>query len=211
MEDVLNIRDLLEVTLRFKGYPVTTARHGREALEKVRAETPALIITDILMPQMDGFGMAQEIRRDPKTRHIPIIMISATYVSKGDREFALRMGAVRFLEKPVATDEFLLTVAEILTQGPPEIPDPLSDLDFYQGYQARLQRKLAQKNNQIARTTRLLDSLGEEHKPAFERILAEEKLHRDTIRKELKNLETLLQQAGKDVDSPPDAATGGQG
>jgi CheY-like chemotaxis protein len=118
VEDVSNIRELLDVTLTFKGYPVRTAADGEEALRIIAEERPALVISDILMPNLDGFGLIQRIRIDPKTRDIPIIMISATYVSEQDREFALKLGAVRFLEKPVDTDEFLLTVAEIMTQGP---------------------------------------------------------------------------------------------
>jgi CheY-like chemotaxis protein len=188
VEDVPNIRHLLEVTLRFKGYPVVTAGHGNEALELIREQRPALVITDILMPQLDGFGLAQKIRVDPEMQDIPIIMISATYVSKADREFALKLGAVRFLEKPVDTDEFLLTVAEILTQGPPEIPPPIPDQDFFVEYQKRLKRKLHQKNSQIQRTTRLLESLSDEQKPAFEAILQEELAQREMLQRELVEL-----------------------
>jgi CheY-like chemotaxis protein len=193
VEDVPNIRELLEVTLSFKGYPVLTARHGREALEKIAAERPALIISDILMPHLDGFGLTQRLRIDPKTRDIPIILISATYVSKEDREFALKLGAIRFLEKPVDTDEFLLTVAEILTQGPPQIPAPIPNEQFYKDYAARLEQKLEQKNKQIARTNRLLATLPDDQKATFEAILQEEVGHRDAIQGELNDLNELLE------------------
>ena len=56
VEDVPNVLELLEVTLRFKGYPVETARNGQEALDAIIRERPALIITDILMPKMDGMA-----------------------------------------------------------------------------------------------------------------------------------------------------------
>jgi CheY-like chemotaxis protein len=196
VEDVPNIRQLLEVTLSFKGYPVITARHGEEALEKVAEERPALIISDIMMPHMDGFGMTQKIRIDPKTRNIPIILISATYVSPEDREFALKLGAVRFLEKPVDTDEFLLTVAEILTQGPPSIPTPISNREFYTGYLERLETKLIHKNRQIARTKRLLETLPREQQPTFHAILREELEHRNNIQRELEELQRLLDEMG---------------
>jgi len=192
VEDVSNIRDLLEITLSFKGYPVVTAKNGEDALEKMAQERPTLVISDILMPSLDGFGLCHRIRINPETRDIPIILISATYVSPEDREFALKMGAVRFLEKPVDTDEFLLTVAEILTQGPPSLPEPMNDLEFYEGYRDRLENKLRHKNSQIARTKRLLESLPTEQKPAFENLLQDEYSQRTSIQGELEEVYRLL-------------------
>ena len=144
------------------------------------------------MPIMDGFDLCQRIRGTPETSDIPIILISATYVTPEDRAFALRLGAVRFLEKPVDTDEFLLTVAEILTQGVPPIPAPMSDRDFYLGYRERLETKLKQKSKQIARTLRLLETLPDEQKPPFQKILEEETSHRDTIQSELEQIRRVL-------------------
>ncbi|RME08087.1 MAG: response regulator [Anaerolineae bacterium] len=192
VEDVPHILELLAVTLRFKGYPVVTAANGEEAMEQIARERPALVITDILMPRMDGFALLHNLRKDPTTRQIPVIFLSATYVSPEDREFALRLGAARFLEKPVDTAEFLLTVAEILTQGPPELPPPLSEREFYQGYRERLEHKLGQKAQQIARTERLLETLPEEQKPTFEALLQEARQHYDEIQAELEELYTIL-------------------
>src|SRR5512144_2603587 len=87
VEDVPNILELLEVALRFKGYPVITARNGQEALERIDQIVPSLIITDILMPKMDGWAMVQRLRANPHLSHIPIIFLSATYVAPDDREF----------------------------------------------------------------------------------------------------------------------------
>ena len=139
VEDVPNILDLLAVTLRFKGYPVITAPNGQEALERIAEQRPALVITDILMPKMDGFALMHKLRTDPKTNQIPVVFLSATYVTPEDKAFALSLGAARFLEKPVDTEEFLLTVAEILTQGPPTVPAPMAQDKFYQGYRERLE------------------------------------------------------------------------
>lgn len=192
VEDVPHILELLAVTLRFKGYPVVTAADGEEALALVARERPALVITDILMPRMDGFALLHNLRQDPTTRQIPVIFLSATYVTPQDREFALRLGAARFMEKPVDTAEFLLTVAEILTQGPPKLPPPLSEREFYLGYRERLEHKLSQKAQQIARTKRLLDTLDEEQRPAFEALLAEARLHQTEIQAELDELYKIL-------------------
>jgi CheY-like chemotaxis protein len=197
VEDIPNVLELLEVTLRFKGYPVVTARNGQEAVEVILREHPALVITDILMPKMDGYALAQRIRTDPKMRHIPVIFLSATYITPEDKAFALSLGAVRFLEKPVDTEEFLLTIAEILTGGPTSVPEPMSDQEFYQGYRGRLEAKLRHKITQITRTERLLQTLAPEQKPAFEALLAEARVHRDEIQNELDDLFKLLEQVKK--------------
>ncbi len=194
VEDIPNVLELLEVTLRFKGYPVVTARNGQEALECVNREHPALVITDILMPKMDGYALAHKLRTDVRTRRIPIIFLSATYVTPEDKAFALSLGAVRFLEKPVDTEEFLLTIAEILTSGPATIPEPMSEEEFYAGYRERLENKLRHKSTQIARTERLLQTLPENQKPAFEALLAEARGHLSEIRTELDTLYKLLDQ-----------------
>ncbi|MEW5873435.1 MAG: response regulator [Chloroflexota bacterium] len=194
VEDVPHILELLEVTLRFKGYPVTTARNGQEALDFIAKEHPALVITDILMPKLDGFALVHRLRTDPKTSGIPIIFLSATYVTPEDKAFAMSLGAVRFLEKPVDTEEFLITVAEVLTAGPSTLPKPLNTRDFYKGYRDRLEHKLRHKITQIQRTERLLETLPEEQKPAFKALLEEAYSHRNEIQHELDELYRLLEQ-----------------
>jgi len=194
VEDIPNVLELLEVTLRFKGYPVITAHNGQEALEKIARERPAMVITDILMPKMDGFSLAQNLRTNTRTRSLPIVFLSATYVTPEDKAFALSLGAVRFLEKPVDTEEFLLTVAEVLTSGPGTLSEPLGEKEFYQGYRERLESKLRHKNVQISRTERLLQTLPDEQKPAFNTLLKEARSHRDEIQAELNELYSLLDQ-----------------
>ena len=192
VEDVPNILELLTVTLRFKGYPVITARNGVEALEIIAKEHPALIITDILMPKMDGYAFVQKLRKDVKTHDIPIIFLSATYVTPEDKTFALSLGASRFIEKPIDTEDFLLTIAELLTQGPSTIPQPLEDDEFYVGYRQRLENKLRHKNTQIIRTERLLKTLPEEQVASFGQLLDQANRDRDQIRVELAEIQKIL-------------------
>jgi CheY-like chemotaxis protein len=194
VEDVPNVMELLDVTLRFKGYPVITARNGQEALDKIAANHPALIITDILMPKMDGYALAHRLRTDPQTRSIPIIFLSATYVTPEDKDFALSLGAARFIEKPIDTEEFLLTVAELLTEGPDKLPRPLPERDFYTGYRERLEHKLRHKNTQISRTERLLTTLPVGQRPAFESLLKQAVSDRDEIQAELNEVYAILDQ-----------------
>ena len=192
VEDTPNVLELLEVALRFKGYPVVSARDGQEAMERVAEERPALVITDILMPKMDGYTLAHNLRKNPRTAQIPIIFISATYITPEDKNFALNLGAMRFIEKPIDTEDFLLTVAEILTQGVPNTVQPMDEEAFFKGYRERLESKLRHKSTQITRTERLLQTLTDEQKPAFETLLKQVINDRDEIQAELNQLVRIL-------------------
>ncbi|HEX6270819.1 MAG TPA: response regulator [Anaerolineales bacterium] len=197
VEDVPNVLELLEVTLRFKGYAVITARNGEEALQAISQQRPALIITDILMPKMDGYAFVQKLRLNPETRAIPVVFLSATYVTPEDRDFALSLGAAHFMEKPIDTEDFLLTVAELVTQQPFTEPRPLDMERFYAGYRTRLENKLRHKNTQIARAERLLTTLPADQKPAFEALLQQSVRDRDEIQTELDNIYKTIDELNK--------------
>ena len=114
VDDIPDILKLLDATLQFKGYRVVTASNGQEALEAIERERPALVIADILMPQMDGFSLLHRIRLDPETRMIPVVFLSATYVAAEDKDFARALGVTRFIEKPVDQYEFAFKVRKVL-------------------------------------------------------------------------------------------------
>src|SRR6266540_506740 len=156
VEDDPDILKLLDATLTFRGYRVITARNGKEGLEAIKVKRPAIVIADIMMPKLDGFGLAHRIRINPETRDIPVVFITATYVAREDREFALHIGATRFLQKPVDLEKFLITIAELLEQGMPAVIKPLNEFDFYDEYRRRLEAKLEEKTKQIARDEHLL-------------------------------------------------------
>jgi hypothetical protein len=102
------------------------------------------------------------------------------------------------MEKPIDTEDFLLTVAELVTQQPFTTPHPLDMEKFYAGYRTRLESKLRHKNTQIARAERLLATLPLDQKPAFEALLQQSVHDRDEIQNELfdiyKTLEDLKKQ-----------------
>ncbi len=193
VEDVPNILELLDVTLRFKGYPVVTARNGEEALQIVPKDKPALVITDIMMPKMDGYTLAFNLRRNPETSAIPIIFLSATYVTPEDKDFAMSLGAVRFMEKPVDTEDFLLTVAETLTDGHGPLTPPMDKKQFIDGYRRRLEVKLGQKDAQILRNERLLETLPDSLKTSFEEMLKDNYAQRDQIQLELDEIYSRIE------------------
>jgi CheY-like chemotaxis protein len=193
VEDVPNVLELLEVTLRFKGYSVITATNGEEALKMLETQRPILIITDILMPKMDGYAFVQKLRLNPETRALPVVFLSATYVTPEDKEFALSLGAARFIEKPIDAEDFLLTIAELVTQQALEEPKPLDMEKFYNGYRTRLENKLRHKSTQIARAERLLPTLPPDQKPAFEALLQQSVHERDDIQQELSNIYNTIE------------------
>ena len=197
VEDIPNVLELLEVTLRFQGYEVISAHNGEEALNILETATPALIISDILMPKLDGFSMIQKLRVNPKTQNIPVIFLSATYVTPEDREFAMNLGASRFIEKPIDTEDFLLTIAELLSQEHITIPGPLPQPQFYSGYRARLETKLQHKNRQIARIERLLPTLDSDQKESFKTLYEQALRDRNEIQVELDAIKETIKNLHK--------------
>lgn len=169
VEDDPDILKLLETALTFDGYRVSTARNGAEGLAAVQKERPALVIADIMMPKLDGFGMVNRLRINPETRDIPVVFITATFVAPEDREFAENIGVAGFIQKPIDLQGFLATIRELLTQGARVAPEPLKDFEFYEGYRSRLEAKLAQKITQITRDELLLAStLSDEDRQAVQ-------------------------------------------
>jgi DNA-binding response OmpR family regulator len=197
VEDVPDILRLLEETLKFKGYNAVTARNGQEALDLIQRERPALVITDIMMPKLDGFGLVHRLRINPETRDLPVIFLTATYVALEDKAFALNIGVTRFIEKPVNFERFLETIDELLTQGVHSAPAPMNEADFYEGYRQRLEKKLIQKNTQIARDERLLSSLSEEEKPSFKASLQLAVNERDELQRLLDEIQMRIANTNK--------------
>ena len=197
VEDIPDILKLLEATLTFKGHRVVTARNGEEALEAMERERPALIITDILMPKMDGFSLVHRLRINPETRDIPVVFLSATYVAPEDKAFALNIGVTRFIEKPVALNEFVPIIEKLLEQGAHAAQETINDIDFYDGYRKRLEIKLNQKIIQIARDERLLETLSEEEKASFHTSLQLAKSEREEIQKLLDQIDEQIDKFSK--------------
>jgi len=192
VEDVPDILRLLEETLKFKGYNAVTARNGQEALDLIQRERPALVITDIMMPKLDGFGLVHRLRINPETRDLPVIFLTATYVALEDKAFALNIGVTRFMEKPVNFERFLETIDQLLTQGVHSAAAPMNEADFYEGYRQRLEKKLNQKITQIARDERLLASLSEEEKPSFRASLQLALNERDELQRLLEEIQMRI-------------------
>jgi len=193
VEDDPDIRNLLDTTLRFKQYRILTANNGKQGLELIQKEHPILVIADIMMPQLDGFGLVHRLRINPETRKIPVVFITATYVAPEDRAFALRIGATRFIQKPIELDVFLKIVNELIELGPHTMPEPLDEFKFYDGYRERLEVKLDEKVKQIANENHLLENRPDEDNQDMLASL------RHAIR-EKEELEVLLNEIRKQLE-----------
>ncbi len=115
-EDNEEGRYLLEALLRGVGYEVVAVGNGAEALERLQTQDFEIIITDILMPVMDGFQLCMNVKQDNRLRDIPFLFYSAAYVDELDEDLAMMMGAARFVRKPEDPEEFTKIIDEMMTE-----------------------------------------------------------------------------------------------
>lgn len=187
VEDLKHVREMLEITLGFRGYEVLTANNGEEALKVLMTTKPRLVITDILMPNMDGFSLVHQMRQMSTLSDVPIIFLSATYTKAEDYDFAEKLGADKFLKKPYNVDDLLMAVDTALTTRHESVR-PLDQKEFNQRHRERLEQKLKHKNELIERMEKLLDNLPLEQRTQFEALLKAEKKERDTVLSELTSI-----------------------
>src|SRR4051812_139198 len=123
-------RELLVTLLGYQGHRVLAACDGAEGLTRTRAERPDLIITDILMPELDGYALATHVRADPALAHIPIIFSTAIDLGAEVRQLAAAAGVAQIVMKPIEPEKMLAAVLAALASAPPvTLPTPTSGLD----------------------------------------------------------------------------------
>ncbi len=108
-EDNPDIMNVVAELLRAEGYHVTCAANGQEALEAFRREAPDLIVSDVMMPHLDGFGLLEAVRAHPHGTGVPFLFLSARSESAATT-LARRLGADDYLFKPFAVDELLIAI-----------------------------------------------------------------------------------------------------
>ncbi|MCZ8252574.1 MAG: Hpt domain-containing protein [Hylemonella sp.] len=118
VDDSITVRRVTQRLLRREGYRVALAADGLQALEQLAQERPAVVLSDIEMPRMDGFDLARNIRADAKLKDLPIIMITSRIAEK-HREHAQQLGVNHYLGKPYSEDELLALVKHYCTQDVP--------------------------------------------------------------------------------------------
>jgi len=139
----------LKALLGGNGYTVNACANGEDALEYLQKEKVDLIISDILMPVMDGFQLCRKIKADPKTAAIPLIFYTATYTGTQDEELAMKVGASRFVVKPCEPELMIRTIKEVTEEArkgeTAKNAQPASEEEVFKLYSERLVRKLEQK------------------------------------------------------------------
>jgi len=161
---------LLEELLKGSGYEVTSAANGAEALEKLHANGFNMIISDILMPVMDGYQLCREVKGTSELKDIPFIFYTATYTDEKDEKLAIRLGADRFLRKPEQWDDLLKTIQDVIRdvkKGRAKKPKTLvleDDKKIYKLYSERLVKKLEKKMLDLEREITERERAEEERK-----------------------------------------------
>ncbi len=120
VDDSLTVRRVTQRLLVREGYRVTTAKDGLDALEKLADERPAVLLSDIEMPRMDGFDLLRNVRADPALAGLPVVMITSRTAQK-HRELAAELGANHYLGKPYGEEELLSFVAQHAGAAAPDI------------------------------------------------------------------------------------------
>ncbi len=143
VEDDENSRQLLETVLLAKGYDVASFDNGLKALSYLQTTLVDLIISDILMPEMDGYGLCRAVKQNQTMQHIPIIFYTATYTSEQDKRFALSLGATKFLIKPMLMPDLTAIIDEVLQQNQPA--DLPKNRGLYRGSPLKLDKQHADR------------------------------------------------------------------
>ena len=107
-------RHLLNTLLKSNGYEVESACHGAEALDKARQNPPQLIISDLLMPRMDGYTLLRQCKADDQLKRIPFVVYTATYTDPKDKQLALSLGADAFILKPAEPADFIARISQVV-------------------------------------------------------------------------------------------------
>lgn len=117
VDDERDVTELVAFHLSRAGYDVITAASGREALDAVQRRRPDLIVLDLMLPDIDGFGICEILRRQPVTARIPIVILTA-WATNDARHFGLELGALDYLTKPFSPKELVQRVTRLLSLRP---------------------------------------------------------------------------------------------
>lgn len=163
VDDKEENRYYLSALLKSHGWQVESATDGGGALQLAKRKPPDLVISDLLMPVMDGYTLLRRWRSDPDLRSIPFVVYTATYSDPEDRQLALDMGADAFILKPLAPDEFIARIKEVQQPSAERksmVDTNRSSLDdtlVLRRYNETLVRKLEDKSEKLEQANQALE------------------------------------------------------
>jgi len=141
---------LLRAQLEGEGHTVVEAHNGVEALKVLDHQQVGAIVSDILMPVMDGYRLCNEVRKRERFRHLPFIAYTSTYVSPSDEKLSLDLGADRYLRKPASVEELMRTIEEALANPGRRPVAVIDQTDVLKEYSAGLVSKLEKRNVELS-------------------------------------------------------------
>ncbi len=151
VDDEAMNRKLAMLRLQDAGFVVETAPGGAEALEVARRSPPDAVLSDVLMPGMDGFGFCAALRQQPGLSHVPVVLLSSAFVDEADRRLAREMGASALLLRTADLQEAIQVLGEALRTGPPALA--VETLEVSDRHRERLHIQL---ERQVARNEALI-------------------------------------------------------
>lgn len=174
VDDVEENRYVLKKLLESGQNKIILAENGRDALKKAQNDLPDLIISDILMPVMDGYSLCKICKSDERLKHIPFVFYTSTYTDPKDEAFALKLGADLFLIKPQEPHIFVELLKDYIQDKHPAAlasHQPLgSEMEFFRQYNEVLYKKLEQKVVELEKTNQRLNQEIDEHRRAKEKL-----------------------------------------
>lgn len=167
VDDNADNLEMMEIVLKSNNYIISSAVNGRIALNMLEKEDFDLIISDILMPVMDGFQLCRECKSNPKLQSIPFVFYTATYIDYLDEEFAMSLGSQDFIRKPQEPEAFLMLIKNVIEKSKLQVPIPApinkDEKEILKLYSERLISKLEKKNldleNEVAAHKKTVEEL----------------------------------------------------
>jgi len=166
---------LLNKLLKRADFQVVSARNGKDALEQLQGENFQIIISDILMPVMDGFQLCHAVKTHEKLKHIPFVFYSATYMEKEDEELAQKMGADKFIRKSRELEKFVEMIKQLIHevekgQIKPVEKIPGNEQEVLKLYNERLINKLEEKMIRLEEEAQKRQQAEQELKAYYNRL-----------------------------------------